>query len=113
MTKLEVKASNGNTYSYSRERLIVLVEENMANQLRGYAKVFFPKPNGDGNLNATVRHIINAVFGLAENPDIQRLVREDAVLNDDIIMFIRKACDAYIKQKDSEESDESWTLYGK
>ena len=109
-TKVEV-TSNGKRYSYDYERIVVLLDENNADHLRRYADAFFPKLNGKGNINHAVRHILKTVFELASNPEIQRMVKGDTSLNDDICMMLRKMTDAYIKREDEEIEDASFGLY--
>ena len=109
-TKVEV-TKNGKKYSYDYERIVVLLDENNADHLRRYADKFFPKLNGKGNINHSVRHILNTVFELSSNPEIVRMIKDDTSLNDDICMMLRKITDAYIKQQDAEIEDASFGLY--
>ena len=110
MSKVSV-VSNGKRYNYDYEKVVVMLDEDTAQRLRKYADKFFPRLNSDGNLNASVRHILNAVFELEANPEVEKLINDDMSMNDDICMMIRKMADSYIKQKDMELDDESWATF--
>ena len=109
-TKVEV-TRNGKKYSYDYERIVVLLGIEEVEVLRRYADKFHPKLNGKGNINHSVRHILETVFSIAENPEVQRMIKSEPHLNDDICMGLRRLVDLAIKANDTELEDESYALY--
>ena len=111
MSKVSVTAPSGKRYDYPYRKLVIMLGEEEAEKLKKYADRFHPKLSGGGNINASTRHILESVFQIASDPEVVKLVRDDPSLNDDVIMFIRKAVHEYIRMKDQELDDESFALF--
>lgn len=84
----------------------IRLDDETREMLEDHARKFYRKPNGDGNISEAIRQILIQIFELAQHPDVAEMLKSNIVINENIMVFLRVATEAYIKNERAETTGE-------
>lgn len=79
--------------------MTVRLDDDTNEMLQAYAERLYPDQSGKGNRSEAVRQILRNVLIIEEHPEVQKILKQNFILGNDVLVFLRAVVENFFSAK--------------